>query len=624
MMDNTDEDEKFSEQRDRVDSPIRRLFGTYGREHWFPLSVGIVASLAAHLLSLLPPVLLGIALDAIFPVQNPQPYRLPLIPQSWIPTDHFAQLWFTVGLITLSFIGSALGGLAKGWGLNEFAQSIQHEVRSDTYDAMQRLDLGFFAEKQTGELMSILNNDVNRLEQFLNGGLNVMTQIGITVVGVTVILASKNFQLALVTLVTVPLVALFTYKFVQIIQPKYSEVRSTVGRLNARLENNLGGIEVIKASSAEDYEFDRVTDSSREYYDTNWDAIRTRITFFPGLELSAGFGFILTFAVGGLWVLGGAPFVFSGDLSPGAFVTFIVLSQRFIWPLAQFGQLINMYQQAVASSERIFGLMDEPSALETDDDAPAIDVSEGVVEYEDVTFGYDDEETVIEDVSLEVGGGETLALVGPTGAGKSTILKLLLRLYDVNDGTIRLDGQDITEVSLSSLRESVGYVSQETFLFAGTVGENIAYGTFDATRAEVIEAAKAAQAHEFIEELPDGYDTEVGERGVKLSGGQRQRVGIARILLQNPAVLILDEATSDVDTETELRIQQSLDALLADRTVLAIAHRLSTIKNAETILVLEDGRVVERGTHGELLAEDGLYADLWGVQAGMLEEIPAR
>ncbi|KZN24892.1 multidrug ABC transporter ATP-binding protein [Haladaptatus sp. R4] len=623
-MDNTEEDEKFSEQRERVDSPIRRLFGTYGREHWFPLSVGVVASLAAHLLSLLPPVLLGIALDAIFPVQNPQPYRLPLIPQSWIPTDHFAQLWFTVGLITLSFVGSALGGLAKGWGLNEFAQSIQHEVRSDTYDAMQRLDLGFFAEKQTGELMSILNNDVNRLEQFLNGGLNVMTQIGITVVGVTVILASKNFQLALVTLVTVPLVALFTYKFVQIIQPKYSEVRSTVGRLNARLENNLGGIEVIKASSAEDYEFDRVTDSSREYYDTNWDAIRTRITFFPGLELSAGFGFILTFAVGGLWVLGGAPFVFSGDLSPGAFVTFIVLSQRFIWPLAQFGQLINMYQQAVASSERIFGLMDEPSALETDDDAPDIDVSEGVVEYEDVTFGYDDEETVVEDVSFEVGGGETLALVGPTGAGKSTILKLLLRLYDVNDGTIRLDGQDITEVSLSSLRESVGYVSQETFLFAGTVGENIAYGTFDATRAEVIEAAKAAQAHEFIEELPDGYDTEVGERGVKLSGGQRQRVGIARILLQNPAVLILDEATSDVDTETELRIQQSLDALLADRTVLAIAHRLSTIKNAETILVLEDGRVVERGTHGELLAEDGLYADLWGVQAGMLEEIPAR
>ncbi len=282
-----------------------------------------------------------------------------------------------------------------------------------------------------------------------------------------------------------------------------------------------------------------------------------------------------------------------------------------------------MYQQAVASAERVFGLMDEPSGLDTDDDAPDLSVSDAVVEYENVTFGYD-EETIIEDVSFDVGGGETLALVGPTGAGKSTILKLLLRLYDVDEGTISIDGQDVREVSISSLRTSVGYVSQETFLFAGTVGENIAYGSFDATREEVIEAAKAAQAHEFIEELPDGYDTEVGERGVKLSGGQRQRVGIARVLLQDPEVLILDEATSDVDTETELRIQESLDALLADRTVLAIAHRLSTIKNAETILVLEDGRVVERGTHGELLAEDGLYADLWGVQAGMLEEIPTR
>ncbi len=300
MTENTDDEEIFRKQRNRVDSPIRRLFATYGRDHWFPLVIGIVASLAAHLLSLLPPYILGVAIDAVFPTKNPKSYHLPLIPQSWIPNDPFGQLWLSIGLIALSFVGSAIGGLAKGWGLNEFAQSIQHEIRSDTYNAMQRLDLGFFAEKQTGELMSILNNDVNRLEQFLNGGLNVMTQIGVTVVGVSFILASMNLQLALVTLATVPLVALFTYKFVQIIQPKYAEVRSTVGRLNARLENNLGGIEVIKASSAEDYEFDRVTESSREYYDTNWDAIRTRITFFPGLELSAGFGFVLTFAIGGV------------------------------------------------------------------------------------------------------------------------------------------------------------------------------------------------------------------------------------------------------------------------------------------------------------------------------------
>ncbi|WP_227354962.1 ABC transporter ATP-binding protein [Haladaptatus salinisoli] len=623
MTDDIDSDDTFSAQRDRVDAPIRRLFATYGRKHWFPLSVGVVASVAAHFLSLVPPFILGVAVDAIFPTGSSKPYELPLLPQAWIPDGHVGQFWLSAVLIATTFAGGAVGALVKGWGLNKFAQSIQHEIRTDTYDAMQRLDLGFFAEKQTGELMSIMNNDVNRLEQFLNGGLNVLTMIGVTVVGVAGILVYLNWQLALVTLATVPVVALFTHKFVQIIQPKYAEVRSTVGRLNSRLENNLGGIEVIKASSAEDYEFGRVTDSSQEYYDTNWDAIRTRITFFPGLQLSAGLGFVLTFVVGGLWVFGGAPLVFSGDLTAGEFVTFVFLSQRFVWPLAQFGQLINMYQQAVASAERVFGLMDQPTGLDVDDAAPDLAVSAGDVEYEDVSFGYDDD-PVVEDVSFEVEGGDTLALVGPTGAGKSTVLKLLLRLYDVDEGAVRIDGQDVRDVSLDSLRGVVGYVSQETFLFAGTVAENVAYGSFEATREDVIAAAKAAKAHEFIEELPDGYDTEVGERGVKLSGGQRQRVGIARILLQDPAVLILDEATSDVDTETELHIQESLDALLADRTVLAIAHRLSTIKDADTILVLEDGRVVERGAHGELLAENGLYADLWGVQAGMLEEIPSR
>ena len=619
--DESDDEKTFEEQRERIDAPIRRLFATYGRKHWVPLTVGFVASLAAHLLTLVPPYVLGIAVDSVF-LQN-RPFALPLFPDAWEPATRTAQFWLAAGLIVATFAGGAVGAWVKGWGLNEFAQTIQHEIRRDTYDAMQRLDLGFFAEKQTGELMSILNNDVNRLEQFLNGGLNVATMIGTTVIGVTAILLHVNSQLALVTLATVPVVAVFTHKFVQIIQPKYAKVRSTVGKLNSRLENNLGGIEVIKATSTESYEYDRVADSSREYYDTNWDAIKTRITFFPGLQLSSGMGFVLTFVIGGLWVFNGPPLFFSGTLSPGDFVTFIVLSQRFIWPLAQFGQLINMYQEAVASAERVFGLMDEPNDLETADDAPDLTVTEGAVEYDDVTFGYD-EETVVEDVSFEIGGGQTLALVGPTGAGKSTLLKLLLRLYDVDEGAIRADGQDVTEVSPSSLREEVGYVSQETFLFAGTVAENVAYGSFDASREEVVEAAKAAQAHEFIEDLPEGYDTEVGERGVKLSGGQRQRVGIARVLLQDPAMLILDEATSDVDTETELRIQESLDALLADRTVLAIAHRLSTIKDAETILVLEDGRVVERGSHEELLDGDGLYADLWGVQAGMLEEIPAR
>jgi ATP-binding cassette subfamily B protein len=360
-----------------------------------------------------------------------------------------------------------------------------------------------------------------------------------------------------------------------------------------------------------------------EYFDANWDAIGTRIKFFPGLRLLAGIGFVITFVVGGLWVFTGtAPGPLSGNLSIGTFVIFILFTQRFIWPMAQFGQIINMYQRAYASSERIFGLMDEPDRLTVDPDAEPLAVEDGHVEYEDVTFGYDDEEGIIRNVDFEVEGGETLALVGPTGAGKSTVLKLLLRLYDVDDGAVRIDGQNIRNVTLPSLRQHIGYVGQDTFLFYGTVRENITYGTFDADDDAVIEAAKAAEAHDFITNLPEGYETMVGERGVKLSGGQRQRLSIARAVLKDPDILVLDEATSDVDTETEMLIQRSLDRLTADRTTFAIAHRLSTIKDADTIIVLEDGKIVERGTHDGLLEEGGLYAHLWGVQAGEIDELP--
>ncbi|MEF8777989.1 MAG: ATP-binding cassette domain-containing protein, partial [Natronomonas sp.] len=272
---------------------------------------------------------------------------------------------------------------------------------------------------------------------------------------------------------------------------------------------------------------------------------------------------------------------------------------------------------------RIFGLMDEPDRLEIDPDAEALEIRDGNVEYDGVTFRYDDEEEpVVRDIDFTVEGGETLALVGPTGAGKSTVLKLLLRLYDVDEGAIRIDGQDIREVTLRSLRQHIGYVGQDTFLFHGTVRENITYGTFDADESAVVEAAKAAEAHEFITNLPEGYDTMVGERGVKLSGGQRQRVSIARAVLKDPEILVLDEATSDVDTETEMLIQRSLDRLTADRTTFAIAHRLSTIKDADTIVVLEAGEIAERGTHAELLENGALYAHLWGVQAGEIDELP--
>ncbi len=628
------EDDPFEEQRERAANPMRRLFGEYGRPYTGQFVIGVVSSVAARSLDLLPPLLLGVAIDAIFLTgAQERPLDLPLVRDAWLPNGpdavflgfagEEAQFAFLVAGVAAAYGIGAVFHYIRNWGWNSFAQNVQHDVRTDTYDHMQRLNMSFFEDKQTGELMSVLSNDVNRLEQFLNDGLNTASRLVLMVVGIAALLIWFNLSLAAVALLPVPVIAGFTYLFVKRIQPKYAEVRKSVGTVNSRLENNLGGIAVIKSSNTEKYEEERVDDVSRSYFDANWDAIQTRITFFPALRVLAGVGFTLTFVIGGLWVLRGSPPLplLSGELSAGIFVMFVLYTQRFIWPLAQFGQIVNTYQRARASSERVFGLMDEVGRLEADADAADLTVSDSTVNYDDVSFGYEGE-TVLSDVSFTAGSGETVALVGPTGAGKSTALKLLLRMYDVDEGSIQVDGQDVRDVTPWSLRAATGYVSQDTFMFYGTVRENVAYGAFGATDAEVEAATRAAEAHRFVRNLPDGYDTMVGERGVKLSGGQRQRLAIARAILRDPEILILDEATSDVDTETEMLIQRSLDELTADRTTLVVAHRLSTVRNADRIVVLDEGQVVEEGTHEELLAEDGLYANLWGVQAGEIDDLP--
>ncbi|GAA0295647.1 ABC transporter ATP-binding protein [Halarchaeum salinum] len=618
-MSQQEEDDPFEDVRDSSGNAMWRLFTEYGREFWGQFTLGVVASIVARLLDLVPPVMLGYAIDTILRDDGTFLAFLPASMRAGWTTGE--EVVIAAAIVAGSFVLGSGCHWVRNWGWNAYSQHVQHAVRTDTYERMQRLNMAFFAEKQTGEMMSVLSNDVNRLERFLNDGLNSALRLAVMVVGVAFVLFSYNWRLAILTLLPVPVIALFTYWFVKRIQPKYAAVRSSVGQLNSRLENNLGGIQVIKTSNTEEYEDERVEESSRDYFDANWGAVTIRIKFFPALRVISGLGFVLTFLAGAYWVAVGPPLGVSGTLSVGAFVVFIQLSQQFIWPMAQFGQIINMYQRARAASERIFGLMDQPSRVAEDPDAEDLVVDDGAVAYEDVTFGYDDE-AIIEDVSFEIDGGDTLALVGPTGAGKSTVLKLLMRMYDPDAGTIRIDGQEIGDVTLSSLREAIGYVSQDTFLFYGTVAENIRYGSFDADHEDVVEAAKAAQAHEFITNLPEGYDTMVGERGVKLSGGQRQRVDIARAVLKDPEIMILDEATSDVDTETEMLIQRSLDELTQNRTTFTIAHRLSTVKDADTILVLEDGQVAERGTHEELLAADGLYANLWGVQAGEIDELP--
>ena len=601
-----------------TDRPMLRLFRRYGRDYPVAVITGVTSSILARGLDLIPPVIVAIAIDAIF--LETRPFALWGLPQAALPTDSLGQLQVAVGVIVVAFFGGALVHWSRNWGWNRFAQKVQHAVRTDTYDSMQRLDMSFFASRQTGEMMSILSNDVNRLERFLNDGLNSAFRLVVMVVGIGAILLYWNWQLAVVTLGVLPLIAGFTYRFVQTIQPKYARTRAVVGTLNSRLENNLGGIQVIKAANTESYESERVEAVSTEYFDANWDAIRTRIVFFPALRVIAGVGFVATFLVGGWWVISyqttqTAPLFFTGSLTPGEFVGFVLFTQRFIWPMAQFGQIINMYQRAAASAGRIFGLLDEPDRITEATDAPALAVADGSVTADAVSFAYDDA-PVIDDVDFTVDGGSTTAIVGPTGAGKSTLVKLLLRLYDPDSGSIRIDGQDIADVSLDSLRQAVGYVSQDTYLFYGSVAENIRYGRFDATDAEVRAAAEAAQADAFIRALPDGYDTAIGERGVKLSGGQRQRLSLARAILRDPDLLILDEATASVDTATELAIQRSLAAVTAERTSIVIAHRLSTVRDADEIIVLDQGRVRERGDHAALLAMDGLYATMWAIQVG--------
>jgi ATP-binding cassette, subfamily B, bacterial len=496
-----------------------------------------------------------------------------------------------------------------GYGLlwRNLAQTVEHELRVETYDHVQGLDLAYFEDRSVGGLMAIINDDVNQLERFLDGGANEIIQTLTSVVGVAIVFFILSPEVALLAMIPIPLIVWGSIRFTQRMTPRYAAVREQAGSLSSQLSNALGGIATIKAFTAEAREARRLAEESDRYRSLNRWAIRLSAGFIPGIRIFILAGFLATLLYGGFRTL-------DGTLEVAAFSVLVFLTQRLLWPLTRLGATLDLYQRAMASTARVLDLLDTESELK--DGHLPLRQPRGQVTFDNVSFAYKTGPPVLSEVDIEIPAGQTAAVVGATGAGKTTLIKLLLRYADVTGGRLTVDGLDVRDVVTADLRRAIGLVSQDVFLFHGTVRDNIAYGRQDAPFEAVVAAATAAEAHEFILELADGYDTVVGERGQKLSGGQRQRISIARAILAEPAILVLDEATSAVDNETEAAIQRSLLRVAHQRTMLVIAHRLSTIRHADRIFVLDRGRVVERGTHDELVAYGGVYAALWAVQTG--------
>ncbi len=579
--------------------PLRRLIH-YARSHRRAVWLATACSVLNKLFDLAPPALIGAAVDVVVEREQSLIARLGV-------TDVMDQL-IVLAVATVvvwgleSVFEYAFGVLWRG-----LAQTVQHELRLDAYRHIQDLDLAWYAEQSRGGLMAVLNDDVNQLERFLDGGANDLIQVLTTVLAVGAAFFGLSFGVAGLAMLPIPVILWFSFSFQRRIAPRYAAVRSEVGALNAVLENNLAGIATIKSFVAEERETRRVHVASQRYRDANQAAISLSAAFSPLIRMAIVVGFVATLVYGG-WL------AVNDQMAVGTYSVLVFLTQRLLWPLTRLGSMFDLYQRAMASTERVLDLLDTEITL-TDGTREPVGGA-GDIAWEGVTFSWADREPLLQDFTLAVPGGSTLALVGATGAGKSTLVRLLLRFHDPQGGRVTLDGVDVRELRLAGLRGSIGLVDQHTFLFPGTVRDNIAYGAPDASDEEIRRAATQAEAHGFIEELPQGYETDVGEGGLRLSGGQRQRLSIARALLIRAPILVLDEATSAVDNETEAAIQRSLFRISGQHTAIIIAHRLSTIRHADRVVVLDKGRIAEDGTHDELVAAGGIYARLWAVQTG--------
>lgn len=550
---------------------------------------------------LAPPILIGMAIDVVT-------YREDSLLADFGYPDPYDQFLILVALTVIIWVLESLFEYWFGVLWRNLAQNAQHELRMDAYEHIQNLEMQWFSGQTTGGLMAIMNDDVNQLERFLDQGANDLLQVATTVVvvgGVMLILAPS---VAIYAILPIPIIVGGSFMFQRRIGVRYSKVRKEVGDLNALLNNNLSGITTIKSFTAEEREVERVGAASRSYRDANRDAIRLSASFVPLIRMAILFAFTANMLVGGWLAL-------EGSLSIGAYSIIVFITQRLLWPLTRLGQTFDLYQRAMASTDRVLNLLDTPVGL-VEGDIELKD-TKGEINFDSIEFSYPERESVLSGVSLNIRAGETIGLVGSTGSGKTTLVGLLLRFHDPLQGSVSLDGNDVKDLKLSSLRGSISLVSQNTTLFPGTVRDNILYGRPSASEEEILEAARIAEATNFINELPEGWETDIGEDGHRLSGGQRQRLAIARAVLKDAPILVFDEATSNVDNETEAALQRSIDRISTDRTTIIIAHRLSTVRNSDKIAVLDSGKITELGTHEKLVDADGLYSRLWSVQTGL-------
>lgn len=586
----------------RPTQPFTRLI-TYGKPYRREMVLASLCSVLNKLFDLAPPALIGMAVDVV--VQREE---------SWIASFGVRSIWGQ--LLVLSGLTLIIWGLESAFEYaydrlwRNLAQTMQHRLRLDAYHHLQELEIDYFERRSTGSLMSVLNDDVNQLERFLDRGANDILQVLTTVVVIGAAFFILAPSVAWMAMLPMPFILWGSIAFQKHLSPLYADVRERVSVLNSRLANNLSGITTIKSFTTEAYELERVRMESEAYRQSNRRAIAFSAAFVPLIRIIILVGFTATLLYGGLEAA-------AGNLAVGTYSVLVFLTQRLLWPLTRLGETLDQYQRAMASTTRVMDLLDTPIAIRSGYLSLPVHQVKGDILFSNVTFAYPDRPPVFTDLSLHIPAGKTTAIVGSTGSGKSTLVKLLLRFYDLQEGHITIDGLKLQDIQLQDVRRAIGLVSQDVFLFHGSVAENIRYGSPESSDADVIAAATMAEAHEFIRQLPQGYDTVVGERGQKLSGGQRQRLAIARAILKDPPILILDEATSAVDNETEAAIQRSLERITQNRTTIAIAHRLSTIRNADCIYVMEYGRLIEQGQHDRLIQQDRVYAGLWRIQQGL-------